>query len=147
MASVPQKVISGSVVINQIERDQVAEGSKWAIGNLMKDKVKQFKSTWVRTNADALRQATPGANDPYTLLPSGTSGTINGILSPVAPATAAGTTAGVSRADNSWWRNQYTNSSIDISAEAGRASLYNLSYALCVRGNSKEDEPDFGIVG
>src|SRR3990167_7751432 len=126
MASVPQKVISGSIVINQIERDQVAEGSRWAIGNLMKDKIMQFESTYVRKVADALRQATPGANDPYTLLPSGTSGTINAILSPVAPATAAGTTAGVSRADNSWWRNQYTNSSIDISAEAGRASLYNL---------------------
>ena len=147
MAEVPQRVFSMSLVINQVERDQVAEGSRWAIGNLVQDKTKQARSTYIRIWADKLRQATPGASDPFTLLPSGTSGTINGILSPVAPASAAGTTAGISRADNSWWRNQYTNTSIDISAEAGRASLYNLSYALCVRGNSKEDEPDFGIVG
>src|SRR3990167_7379703 len=65
MASVPQRVIAGSIVINQVERDQVAEGSKWAIGNLMKDKMQQFQSTWVRKHADVLRQAVPGANDPY----------------------------------------------------------------------------------
>lgn len=147
MASVPQRVISGSIVINQIERDQVAEGSKWAIGNLMKDKMMQFESSWVRKVADKLRQSAPGSNDPYSLLPSDVSGTINGILSPVAPASAAGTTAGISRADNSWWRNQYTNASIDISTEAGKAALYNLLYALCVRGNSTADEPDFGICG
>ncbi len=145
MASVPQRTISGSIVINQVERDQVAEGSKWAIGNLMKDKMQQFMSTWVRVHATALRQAVPGANDPYTLLPSGTSGTINGILSPVAPAAAAGTTAGISRADNDWWRNQYTNQSIDISGEAGRALLYSLLYQNCVFGASLEDEPNFGV--
>lgn len=145
MASVPQRVIAGSIVINQVERDQVAEGSKWAIGNLMKDKMLQFESTWVRVHADKLRQAIPGANDPYTLLPSGTSGTINGILSPVIPASAAGTTAGISRADNDWWRNQYTNTSIDISTEAGRANLYNLLYQNCVFGAAIEEEPNFGV--
>lgn len=146
MASVPQRVIAGSIVINQVERDQVAEGSKWAIGNLMKDKMLQFESTWVRKHADALRQAVPGSNDPFTLLPSGTSGTINGILSPVVPASAAGTTAGISRLDNDWWRNQYTNTSIDISTEAGRASLYSLLYQNCVFGAALEDEPDFGLA-
>ena len=145
MVSVPQRVIAGSIVINQVERDQVAEGSKWAIGNLMKDKMQQFQATWVRQHADALRVAIPSANGPYTLLPSATSGTINGILSPVATASAAGTTGGISRADNDWWRNQFTNTSIDISTEAGRAQLYNLLYSLCTFGASIEDEPNFGL--
>src|SRR3990167_2771302 len=78
MASVPQRVIAGSIVINQVERDQVAEGSKWAIGNLMKDKMMQFMSTWVRLHADALLVAVPSATQPFSLLPSGTTGTING---------------------------------------------------------------------
>ena len=80
-----------------------------------------------------------------TLLPA-TADVANGILAPQAPASQTATTAGISRADNSWWRNQYSNTSIDISTEAGRASLYSLVYSLCVRGNTKADEPDFGIA-
>lgn len=145
MASVPQRQIAGAIVINQVERDQVANGSKWALGDLLKEKMKQFQSTWVRLHHDALLVAIPSATQPFTLLPSATSGTINGILSPVAPASAAGTTAGISRADNDWWRNQFTNTSIDISTEAGRAQLYALLYQLCVFGASLEDEPNFGV--
>ena len=147
VASVPQPVISGSIVINQVERDQVAPQGKWAIGRLVEDKKMQFKSTWVQVWADALRVAAPvAATGPYSLLPSATSGTIHGILSPVVPASAAGTTAGISRADNDWWRNQYTNASIDISTEAGRAQLYDLSYRLCVFGSGLSEEPDFGLA-
>ena len=144
MATVPQKVISGATVINRVERDQVR--GRWAIGQLLADKKKQAQTTYVQKWSTALTQATPGANDPYTLLPSGTSGTINGILSPVVPASAAGTTAGISRADNDWWRNQYTNTSIDMATAAGDTSLYQLAYAPCVFGASKMDEPDFGIT-
>jgi len=144
MASVPQRVIDGSIVINQVERDQ-ARGP-WAIGRLMQDKIDQFETSWVQKWAEVLLQATPGANDPFSLLPSGTSGTINGILSPVAPASAAGTTAGISRADNDWWRNQYTNTSIDLSTEAGDDSFYNLLYSQCIFGASRQDEPDFGLT-
>lgn len=145
MASVPQKVIAGSIVINQIERDQVAPQGRWAIGRLLEEKKAQFRSTWVRRIADALRQAAPGANDPYTLLPSATSGTVSGILQAAASASQAGTTGGISRAENDWWRNAYYNTSIDISAEAGRSSLYQNVYIKTVFGSSLEDEPDFGL--
>ena len=141
MASVAQKVISGAIVINRVERDQVK--GKWAIGQLLEDKKKQARTTWAQKWATVLLQASPGSDDPYTLLPSGTSGTINGILSPTA--SQAGTTAGISRADNDWWRNVYTNTSIDISAESGQASLGRLAYFPAVHGSSMEDEPDFGL--
>ncbi len=143
MATIPQRVISGAIVINRVEKAQVK--GPWAIGNLLNDKKHQAATTWVQVWTTALLQASPGANDPFSLLPSATTGTINGILSPVAPASAGGTTAGISRADNIWWRNQYTASSIDISTEAGDATLYRLLYALCVHGSSRMDEPDWGL--
>lgn len=145
MASVTQRVISGAVVWNQVEADQVAEGSKWAIANLMQDKVNQFSSTWVQVVATALRQATPGANDPFTLLPDGNTGTVNGILidrTPAQQATDAATTAGISRGDNSWWRNQYSNTSYDLTTVAGRGALYADVYAPCVRGAGGLYEPN-----
>lgn len=144
MASVPQQVMSGAIVVNRVERLQ-ARG-KYAIGQLLADKQQQARTTWVQKWATALSQASPGSSDPYTLLPSATSGTINGILSPVAPASAAGSTAGISRADNSWWRNQYFNTAIDISTEAGDASLYQNLYSNCIFGSGKMDAPDFGIT-
>ena len=134
MASTPQKVISGSMVVNQVERDQVK--GKWAIGQLIEEKMLQFETTFVQKWAEVLLQATPGSSDPFSLLPSGTSGTINGILSPVAPASAAGTTAGISRADNSWWRNQYSNTSIDMSTEAGDDSFYDEVYSKTIFARS-----------
>jgi len=144
MVSVPQRTISGSIVVNQVEKDQVK--GKWAIGQLLSDKMTQFRTTWTQKWAEILLQATPAANDPYTLLPSGTSGTINGILSPVLPSGAAGTTGGISRADNDWWRNQYFGTAIDISTEAGDASLYENLYSKCLFGSAKQDEPDFGLT-
>ena len=144
MASVPQRVISGAIVLNQVELDQVK--SEWALGNLIEEKMTQFETSWVQTWATALLQAVPGSNDPFTLLPSGTSGTINGILSPVVPASASGTTAGISRQDNTWWRNQFTNTAIDLSTEAGDDAFYNLAYSPCIHGGAMTDEPDFGLT-
>lgn len=144
MATVPQRTLSTSIVINQIELDQVK--GEWAIGQLIQDKMDQNSTSVVQKWSDILLQASPGANDPYTVLPSGTSGTINGVLSPVVPGSAAGTTAGISRADNSWWRNQYTNTSIDMSTEAGDDSFYAEAYSPTIFGASMKDEPDFGLT-
>jgi len=143
-ALVPQKTISGSIVINRVELSQVQ--GRWALGNLFSDKKKQANTSWVQVWADTLRQAIPGANDPYTLLPSGTSGTINGILSPAAYASQAGSTAGISRADNTWWRNGYTNTAIDISSEGGDALLFQLLYDPITYGAGLDEEPDFGLT-
>lgn len=144
MASVPQRFIRGSVVLNDVEVTRAARNGEWALGSYIKEEMLAAKGAYVQTWADALRQATPGANDPLTLLPA-SADAANGILSPQAPASQTATTAGISRADNSWWRNQYSNTSIDISAESGRALLHR-RYLDTVFGSSQDDEPDFGLT-
>ena len=148
MSSTPQAIIDGAIVVNQVELDQVAGNSQLGAG-LIKDKLAQFNSTYIQVIADAFRQATPGANDPYTLLPGSNSGTVNGILIARTPAqqnTDGATTAGIARAGNPWWQNQYSNTSYDLTSTAGRRGLYLDVYAPCVRGASKMFEPDFGVA-
>lgn len=145
----PQKIVSGSIVWNQIELDQIAGDAKLAPG-LIEDKTDQFGSTWVQVISDLLRQATPGANDPLTLLPSGTTGPVNGILiarTPTQQGTDAATTCGISRGDNSWWRNQYSNTSYDLTATAGRRGLLLDVYLPCQRGSGRGMEPNVGVCG
>ena len=144
MASVPQRFIRGSIVIGDVDRDRAVSSGEWAIGNLINDNMRQAETAYVQSWADALLQTTPGANDPLTLLPSAAQAA-SGILSPQAPASQTATTAGISRGDNSWWRNQYSSTSIDISGEAGRALLHQL-YLQTVFGSSETDEPDFGLT-
>lgn len=155
LASVPQVLIDGAIVYNQQELDQV-RGNPAIAESVIKDKTQQFNTTWVQKIANKFRQATPGGADPYTILPSATSGTINGILVAAAPAAQVGTTAGISRAEVStldtgetvrWWANQYSNTSYDLTSTAGRRGLYLDVYAPCVRSASKDGEPDFGICG
>lgn len=146
MASVPQKVISGTIVLNKVRLDRAKKNGEWAIGQLVEDCKMVAETGYVQAWADALRADAPGANDPYTLLPSSNANSANGILAPTAPASQTATTAGISRADNSWWRNQYTNTSIDISAESGRATLRGTLYSACSFGAGMQDEPDFGVT-
>jgi hypothetical protein len=149
LIKVPMRLIDGAIVYNQQERDSVA--GDWAIAEgLIQDKFDQFNTSWVQVIATALRQAVPGALDPFTLLPSGTTGTVNGILIPRTPAqqaTDAATTAGISRGDNSWWRNQYSNTSYALQTVAGQAALYSDVYAACMRGMGVGWEPNIGICG
>lgn len=146
MAKVPQRIISGSIVLNKVRLDRAKKSGEWSIGQLIEDCKKIAETGYVQKWADALRADAPAANEPFTLLPSSNANSANGILSPTAPASQTATTAGISRADNSWWRNQYTNSSIDISAEAGRATLHSGLYLGCTFGSSQDDEPDFGLT-
>lgn len=156
LVSVPQKVIDGSIVYNQIELDQVRGNPALAPG-LISDKIKQFNSSWVRNIAIGLRQATPAANDPYTLLPAGTSGTVNGILIARTPAQQVSdgpTTGGILRSETTsiggetirWWANQYSSTSFDLSTTGGRRGLHLNVYLPCVRGSGKLWEPDFGLA-
>src|SRR3990167_1693935 len=143
MSSVPQKFIRGAIVIGDVDRDRAARQGEWAIGELINDNMQQAMTAYIQTWAAALRQAAPGGNDPLTLLPS-SANVANGILAPQTPASQTATTAGISRGDNSWWRNRYSNTSMDSSTAAGRASL-NALYLETVNGSSLEDEPDFGL--
>lgn len=144
MASVPQRFIRGSVVLNRVELARAAKSSPWSLGNYVKEEMMIAKGTYVRTWADSLRKSAPGALEPLSLLPSAANAA-NGILDPTAPASQTAVTAGISRADNTWWRNQYSNASIDISAEAGRSLLQQL-YFLTMNGNTLDEEPDFGLT-
>ena len=149
LIKVPMRLLDGAIVYNQQERDSVA--GNWAIAEgLLPDKFDQFNTSWVQVIATALRQAVPGALDPFTLLPSGTTGTVNGILiarTPAQQATDAASTAGISRGDNSWWRNQYSNTSYALQTVAGQAALYSDVYAACQRGMGVGWEPNIGICG
>jgi len=147
LIKVPQRIIDGAIVYNQIQRDQVAGNPAIAVG-IIEDKFDQFNTSWVQVIATALRQAVPTGLDPYTLLPSGTTGTVNGILIPRTPAqqaTDAATTAGISRGDNSWWRNQYSNTNYALQTVAGQAALYTDVYSACKRGMGEGWEPNIGV--
>src|SRR3990167_7823055 len=152
LISVPQKTISGAILYNQVEVDRVRGNSALAKG-LIEDKTRQFSNTWPRIVASTLRQDTPGAEDPYTLL--GASGTANAILLPQAPASQTVTTGGIPRSEVAsmvsttirFWANQYSNTSMDLTGTAGRRSLNLLVYALCRRGNGMGWAPDFGLCG
>lgn len=147
LIKVPQRIVDGAIVYNQIQRDQVA--GNWAIApGIIEDKFDQFNTSWVQVIATALRQAAPTNLDPYTLLPSGTTGTVNGILiarTPAQQGTDGATTAGISRGDNSWWRNQYSNTSYALQSVAGQAALYTDVYANCMRGMGEGWEPNIGV--
>lgn len=152
LVSVPQKTISGRIIWNQVEADQVR--GNWALAkSKIADKTKQFSTSWPVTIAEKFRQASPGANDPLTIL--GASGEANAILLPQAPAAQTVTTGGIARSETAtvggdtirYWANQYSNSSMDLTTAAGRASLLNNVYLPCVRGNGSGWAPDFGLVG
>jgi hypothetical protein len=144
MATVPQKFIRGAISLNIVELSRAAKQSEWALGDYVKEEKQLAMETYVQKWADALRADAPGANDPYTLLPTAAN-VGNGILAPQAKASQTATTAQISRADNDWWRNAYSNTSIDISTEAGRSLLQQL-YLETVFGSTKNDEPDFGLT-
>lgn len=144
MASVPQKFIKGSIVLNHVTLARAAKAGEWALGDFIKEEKMITQETYVQAWADALRADAPGANDPLTLLPTAAN-VANGILAPQAKASQTSTTAGISRGDNAWWRNAYSTASIDISAEAGRSLLQQL-YLETVFGSAQTDEPDFGLT-
>lgn len=153
LVSSPQRLISGSIVYNQQEVDQVRGNAALAV-SLIDDKTEQFHSTYVQTVAHKLRQAAPGANDPLTLLPSAAN-EANGILSPQAVASQTGTTCGIPRSETytdpsgasvRYWANQYSNTSFDLTSVAGQRGLYLNVYSKCIRGNGDGWAPDFGLV-
>lgn len=152
LVSIPQKMISGRIIWNQQEEDQVRGNSALAL-SLIKDKTKQFATSWPVRVAEKFRQASPGADDPMTLL--GASGEANCILLPTAPASQTVTTGGIPRSETvtvggetvRYWANQYSNTSYDLTTAAGRAGLLEDVYLPCVRGNGSGWAPDFGLVG
>src|SRR3990167_5200806 len=93
MASVPQRFIRGSITLNHVTLARAAKQSEWALGDFIKEEKQIAQETYVQTWADALRADAPGANDPFTLLPTAANAG-NGILSPQAGTSQTATTAG-----------------------------------------------------
>lgn len=151
LISVPQKTISGMIIYYQIDVDRVRGNSALA-KSLIEDKTRQFSNTWPQIVAGALRQATPGADDPYTLL--GAAGTAAAILLPTAPASQTVTTGGIPRSETvsingvtyRYWANQYSNTAYDLTGTAGRRGLYLDVQSKCIRGNGGMWRPDFGLI-
>src|SRR3990167_8281719 len=96
LISVSQKTISGMILYYQTEVDQVRGNSAIAT-SLIADKTRQFSNSWPMVVATAIRQASPGGDDPYTLL--GASGEGNAILLPQAPSAQTATTGGIGRSE------------------------------------------------
>lgn len=152
MVDVPMVTISGRIIWNKVEEDMVRGNSALAV-SLINDKTRQFSNTWPITWADKLRQASPGANDPYTIL--GASGEAKAILLPQAPASQTAVTGGIARSETAtigsttvrYWANQYDSTSRDLTTAAGRSGLLQNAYLPCVRGNGSGWAPDFGLVG
>lgn len=156
LVSVPQKTISGRIIWNQVEEDQVRGNSALA-RSLVADKTRQFSVSWPVQVAFKFRQASPGADDPYTIL--GASGEGSAILIPQAPSAQTAVTGGIARSETftvgsggsaetvRYWANQYSSSSYDLTTAAGRAGLLEDVYLPCCRGNGSGWAPDFGLVG
>ena len=155
LISVPQKTMTGAILYNQKEVDQVRGNSALA-KSLIEDKTRQFSTSWTEVVAQTLLQETPGADDPYTLL--GGSGVGNAILLPQAPASQTAVTGGIARSEvatitigstsvtRRFWANQYSNTSFDLTSVAGRRGLYLNVFSKCIRGNGAGWKPDFGLT-
>lgn len=152
LIDVPMKMISGRIIWNQQEEDQVRGNSALAL-SLIRDKTRQFTVSYPTVVAETLRQATPGADDPYTLL--GASGEGSAILLPQAPASQTATTGGIARSETvtiggdtvRYWANQYSSTSYDLTATAGRSGLSSAVVLRCMRGSGAGWRPDFGLIG
>ncbi len=152
LVSVPQKIVTGAINYNQVDIDRVRGNSALAI-SLIDDETKAFSDTWVQVMHNALTQATPGNDDPLTLLPASGQGA-KGILEPAAPASQTATLGGIPRSETvtlpdgttvRWWANQYSNTAFDLTSSTGRRGLYLNVYSKCIRGNGAGWEPDFGL--
>lgn len=126
--------ISGSVAISDIEK--AMNGGEAKIYNLVEAEINNAKNTIVRQVADALRESSPGASNPESLYT---------IIQDNAGTSQTGSTGEISRTGNSWWRNAYSNTSMDLSG-TGWESLMAFMIQDVAKGTSKKDQPDFALT-
>lgn len=127
--------IDGAVAINSIEKAMNAGEAK--IYDMVEAEVINAKNTLVRKVADALRAASPDANSPESIVT---------IIPDTATASQTTTTGELSRATYSWWRSQYSNTAMDLSATGGLEALLAFYLDYVSKGTSKLDQPDFGLT-
>ena len=103
----------------------------------MAAEVQNAKNTIIRIIADQLRKASPTSVDPES---------IQTLIEDNAKASQTGNPGGISRATNAYWRNEYSNTAMDISSNAGYGSLLAFMLQDVAKGASAIDKPDFGLT-
>lgn len=127
--------VSGAITINDIEAAMNAGPEQ--IYPLMASEVQNAKNTMIRIIADQLRKQTPTNVDPES---------VRTIIEDNAKASQTNVIGGIDRATNSFWRNQFSNTSMDISTNAGYGVLLAFMMQEVSKGASAIDKPDFGLT-
>lgn len=127
--------VSGSVTLNDVEA--AMNSGQWKIHDLMGAEVGNAKETMKRVLADQLRKAVPGDNDPES---------IQTLVENSAQASQTGSPGGISRATETYWRNQYSNTAFDLSTAAGYTAFLSFMLQNVKKGSGAIDRPDFGLT-
>lgn len=127
--------VSGAVTINDIEAAMNAGPEQ--IYPLMAAEVENAKNTIIRLIADQLRKATPTSVDPES---------IRTLIEDNAKASQTGSPGGISRSTNPFWRNEYNNTTMDISSNGGYGLLLGFMLQDVAKGSGLIDKPDFGLT-
>ena len=126
--------IDGSVTLN--DHDEAMNSGESKIYDLVASDVKNAQNTIVRQFANALRKASPGGSDPDSVL---------SLIEDNAAASQANESGGLSRSTYTWWRNQYSAATMDLSG-SNLERLFAFILQDCSKGTSKLDRPDFGLL-
>lgn len=126
--------LDGSVAINAIEKAMNSGDAK--IYDLVEAEIMNAKNTIVRKVADALRASSPGASAPESVLT---------LIQDNAAASQTGSTGEIAR-NTTYWFNQYSNTSMDLSSIGGVEALFAFLLQSCAKGTSRLDRPDFGLT-
>ena len=126
--------IDGAVTINDV--DKMMNMGEAQIYSLVAADVNNAKNTMVRQVADALRASSPGASDPESVLST---------IQDAAKGSQTGSLGELSRTSNSFWRNEYSNTSMDLSG-ANLEVLIAFIIQEVSKGTAKIDKPNFGLL-
>lgn len=125
---------SGSVTNSDIERAMNSGDSQ--IYDMIEADIMNAGRTIIRGVADALRAASPGAYEPESVL---------SIIQDAAVASQTGSVGEIAR-NQTYWFNQYSNTSMDLSANSGYEALTAFMVQSCAKGTSKMEKPNFGLT-
>lgn len=126
--------LTGSAVVNEIEQDM--NQSEFQISSLVEGVLDNLKNTIVRQVAGGFREASPGANNPESLLT---------MLPATAPASQTGTFGGITRSNATGWVSQFNSTAADLTAVAGINTLTTFIIGDLTFGAGVSEQPDFGL--
>ncbi len=141
-ATYGQSVISGSAVINLVERDQ--NMGTYKISSMAEALIEETQNTFANKVSDKLMQATSGSNDPLSIVEE---------IEATAYGSQTGSLGGLKREDYTGadateaWQNQYSSSAIsDISGAAGIAAFTKFLWDCSPGGSNITEQPDIVLT-